>query len=521
MIQLAKIFQDGMTFQRKKACRIWGTSSEAQMAAVYINDRKVAEKELPQGKFSFLFPPQEAAQNVSVRIGADVSLRHVDFGEVWFAGGQSNMEFPMKYDAAFEEMKDCQPDEHLRYYEVGKYSFQGEREEGLKDGKAWDCWRFLNRDSIGDFSAVALYFAREIRERLGVPVAVVSCSWGGTSASAWVGRSMLESDAGLAVYLQEYEKNLEHMDLEKYYQIHFMKRKNMCGPFARMINDYMMKNTVTMEQVMQYVGKLAGNAGAQMQEGAAGGGQMSPEAFMLTGPYDENRPCGLYETMLSEVAGYTVQGVIWYQGESDDVHPELYEKLFASLVGQIREDWGEELPVIYAQLAPFESWMQAKGERFPELRRQQFKAWEHIRNIHMISCSDCGNRFDIHPKNKQPVGLRMALSAGAHVYGETLRGDAPVAAGMKLQGRQIDLWFDNADSLHLDGEELRELEVYADGERCAITGWDIEGNGLKLFLDRDVETKKTEVIFAQTPYYQVNLYNEAGLPAFPFALRQN
>lgn len=62
------------------------------------------------------------------------------------------------------------------------------------------------------------------------------------------------------------------------------------------------------------------------------------------------------------------------------------------------------------------------GDKFPELRKQQFNAWEHIDNVHMISTSDCGNRFDIHPKNKQPIGIRMALSARQHVYEEAVQG---------------------------------------------------------------------------------------------------
>ena len=136
MIKLAKIFQDGMTFQRNKPCKVWGTSSEVKTVTIYMNEKEVAERELPQGDFAFFLPPQEAAQNVTVRIGNDVVLRNVDFGEVWFAGGQSNMEFPMKYDSQFEEMKSSRPDEHLRYYEVAKYSFEGEEEEGLKTPEA-------------------------------------------------------------------------------------------------------------------------------------------------------------------------------------------------------------------------------------------------------------------------------------------------------------------------------------------------------------------------------------------------
>ncbi|NBH29313.1 hypothetical protein D3Z60_27390, partial [Lachnospiraceae bacterium] len=251
---------------------------------IYMNEKEVAERELPQGDFAFFLPPQEAAQNVTVRIGNDVVLRNVDFGEVWFAGGQSNMEFPMKYDSQFEEMKSSRPDEHLRYYEVAKYSFEGEEEEGLKSNQDWNCWRCLTPEAIGSFSAVAAYFAMELRKHYNIPVAIVSCNWGGTSASAWISREMLEADEELAVYLREYEENLAHLDMETYYQINYAKRKGMGSPFSQMINDFMMKNTVTMEQVMQHVGKLAAGAGMEMQGGTAENSGMSQESFMVTGP---------------------------------------------------------------------------------------------------------------------------------------------------------------------------------------------------------------------------------------------
>ncbi len=397
-----------------------------------------------------------------------------------------------------------------------KYSFEGEEEEGLKSNQDWNCWRCLTPEAIGSFSAVAVYFAMELRKHYNIPVAIVSCNWGGTSASAWISREMLEADEELAVYLREYEENLAHLDMETYYQINYAKRKGMGSPFAQMINDFMMKkygNDGTGDAACRKAGSRSrhGNAG-----GTAENSGMSQESFMVTGPHDENRPAGCMR--VHAVKGcrlFTIRGVIWYQGESDDTHPEIYEKLFTRLVEQLRKDWAEELPVIYAQLAPFESWMQCRGDKFPELRKQQFDAWEHIDNVHMISTSDCGNRFDIHPKNKQPIGIRMALSARQHVYGEAVQGDAPIAVEMKVQDKQICIRFDNAVSLHLEGQEFQELEIYTGEEKCEITGWSVNEDTLTVFIKEAIISNEITAVFAQTPYYQVSLFNENGLPAFP------
>ncbi len=333
---------------------------------------------------------------------------------------------------------------------------------------------------------------------------------------------MLEADEELAVYLREYEENLAHLDMETYCRINYAKRKRKSGkPFRsndQRFYDEKYGNDGTGDAACRKAGSRSrhGNAGRNRQKTSG----MSQESFMVTGPHDENRPCGLYESMLSKAAGFTIRGVIWYQGESDDTHPEIYEKLFARLLEQLRKDWAEELPVIYAQLAPFESWMQCRGDKFPELRKQQFDAWEHIDNVYMISTSDCGNRFDIHPKNKQPIGIRMALSARQHVYEEAVQGDAPVAVEMKVQDKQICIRFDNAVSLQLEGQEFQELEIYTGEEKCEITGWSVNGDIVTVFIKEAIMSNEITAVFAQTPYYQVSLFNENGLPAFPFILQK-
>ena len=126
--------------------------------------------------------------------------------------------------------------------------------------------------------------------------------------------------------------------------------------------------------------------------------------------------------------------------------------------------------------------------------------------MHMISTSDCGNRFDIHPKNKQPIGIRMALSARQHVYEEAVQGDAPVAVEMKVQDKQICIRFDNAVSLHLEGQELQELEIYTGEEKCEITGWSVNGDIVTVFIKEAIMSNEITAVFAQTPYYQVSLF---------------
>ena len=144
MFKLAKIFQDDMILQREKPIRVWGESDEQQTLAISIDGSRVAEETITAGKFSLTLPAQKAAENVTLTVkssaGDDCSLRNVDIGEIWIAGGQSNMAFFLRDDA--EGMKTIAQanDEHLRYYDVAKYAFEGEEADGFKDASRWDRW---------------------------------------------------------------------------------------------------------------------------------------------------------------------------------------------------------------------------------------------------------------------------------------------------------------------------------------------------------------------------------------------
>ena len=131
----------------------------------------------------------------------------------------------------------------------------------------------------------------------------------------------------------------------------------------------------------------------------------------------------------------------------------------------------------------------------------------------MASIGDCGMKWDIHPKNKLPVGERLALLAQGHVYGEDLLCDAPEFEKVEKEGNDLIISFLHSEGLHISGEKLQEMQVEtADGERKDITEVRIQDE--KLILPDCADVKK--IFFAWTDYYEENLYNRAGIPAKPF-----
>lgn len=535
-MQLARVFSNEMVLQRRTPILIWGESEKNERIEIKINKSTVCTAEAAKGEFSFLIPAQEAAEDVLLEIG-DICLEHVDIGEVWVAGGQSNMEFMLQYTEGGEEEISSAADQHLRTYTVGQYSFAGEREAGYKAWNPWDRWLTYVPEHAPELPATAVYFAKELR-RSGIPVGIISCNWGGTSASAWMKKERLSEDNGLKVYMDEFEDIVSKLDLKRYQTVKDKIRPMMASPQSRKSMSMMLKNTFQPDEWKKMM-----SAQLKQEEG-----QPSMEEVMAVGPGDPNEPGALYENMVQEIAGYSVRGVIWYQGETDENKAERYARLFSALIHCWREEWKKKnasagkMPFLFVQLAPYGTWMGNSNENYPVLRRQQEQVSKTVPDTYMASISDIGNVYDIHPKNKRPVGERLALLARKYVYGEEeILADAPEADQAEKEGDTLAIRFTNGRGLHIKDVDFSSngfackdidekllppilsgvngLKVLADGKILVKAVCRTEENRLLIRADELQDAKELCVEFAQTGFYQVNLYNEAEIPAKPFTVK--
>lgn len=512
-MKLAEIFQDGMIIQREKPFAVWGETDAEEEIAVRLNGRTLCTEKTGPGKFRITVPAQPAAESVTLEIG-DLALRDVDFGEVWIAGGQSNMNFLVKWDAEREEIYAAPADRHVRYYEVGKYCFEGEEKDGFKDGSRWNTWFPFKRENSPYFSAVATWFALRLRETLGVPVGVVGCSVGGTSASTWMDDAILRADPDLKIYTDEYDASLKDLNLERYYKINHMVRAATGGKAGEEGEDFLEGNTgVTMQEYMAF--QMRGKDPQALAEERQARTSIPMEEILRKGPNDPH-PGSLYRTMVAKIAGFSCRGVLFYQGCDDVQKGAIYGKLFSALIACWRRDWGEELPFLFAQLAPFGSWMGNTGDLFPLVRRAQREVWDTVPKTYMVSTSDVGCEIDIHPKYKRNVGARMYLQAMDKVYGVSTVSDAPVCVRAEKEENCVVLTFANAAALSLRGGRINALEVLRGGVPTGPVSASAEGNRVILRGEGLSEEGSLEIRFAETGYYEVNLYNEAGIPAVPF-----
>ncbi len=229
-----------------------------------------------------------------------------------------------------------------------------------------------------------------------------------------------------------------------------------------------------------------------------------------------NRPTVLFNAMIHPLVPYTIRGAIWYQGESNAGRAYQYRDLFPLMITDWRKQWNSNFPFYFVQLANFTQVNPNPGESdWAELREAQAQTL-NLGNTGMAVTIDIGEANDIHPKNKQEVGLRLALQARANTYGEDVVASGPVFSSFKIQGSRIRITFSNAQGglKTKDNQPLKGFAVAGVDHQFHWAEATIEGN--------DVIVSSADVAFPVAVRYAwatnpvCNLYNGAGLPASPF-----
>lgn len=523
MLHTGLLFQDHMVLQRDKSISIWGTADAGKTVTVYIQGRTFETAADKEGNWKVSIGPLRTSFSEEMSIVSKeekIVYQDIQVGEVWLAGGQSNMEFHMRYDADFEVEKEKCSNDNIRFFDYPEVSYVGQIDEA-DYSKNYGFWRKAEPEQLERFSAVGYYFAKELQEKYNVPVGIVGCNWGGTPACAWMSEEAVVEGGG-QVYLDEYDAAVSQLDLEEY------ERKFKGNPGSWRMD---LLGDPISDMVMR--GCSIEDMAGQLKQMGIDLTQLGEDSFALPiGPKFERRPCGLYESMLKPVAPYSVRGIIWYQGETDgDCHPEIYRTLFPALIRNWRQLWNEELPFLFVQLAPLEQWMECNGDAYAQIRAAQQYTAETVPNTAMAVITDCGMQFDIHPKKKKPVGHRLALLAENKVYGEDILCEAPALTGAEAEEGRIILTFENAgEGLYLaeklptgetvDKTRLGGLRIFQDGKELDQTALYAKAEKNKVIISESCIQSQAEIkiILAGTGWYQMNLYNSADIPARPGTL---
>lgn len=501
MLKTAAVFSDNMVLQREKNISIFGETDSNSVTVSFCG--KKANAKIESGKWMAILPPMNAGGPYSMTVtdGNDtLTFENIMIGEVWLAGGQSNMEYFLENEThAAQTLEYLEGNDKIRFYGVPRNAFFN---EDYFKAENENSWQIAGKESSKLWSAVGVYFADKISNELdGVTVGIIGCNWGGTSASAWMSREYLEGVDEIKAYIDEYEKAIEGKtdsqmiaEYDEYcrYDEEWFKKSQKC---------YAENPNISWDEVQEICGK-----------------NLWPGPMGIKNPF---RICGLYETMLKRVSPYTIRGFIYYQGESDDHKPNSYYTLLSRLIACWRNEWQEdELPFLLVQLPMFKYSHDEDRKHWCIIREAQMRAYKTIKNTGIAVITEHGEYNDIHPKNKIPVGERLALQALLHVYGKNdTDAFGPVYRDCIRHENSLELLFDHAEN----GFEIKDT---ADGFEIAGSDKEFhkaeaEIKGDRIYISADEVANPEYARYAWTNYMEVKVFGKNGIPLAPFRTSMN
>lgn len=498
MLSLPDIFASHMVLQRRTVIPVWGCAPDGSTITVQLGEQCV-HAVAAGGRWMVHLAPMEAATGLtmSIRCG-DESLQFHDvaIGEVWIAGGQSNMAMTMRDDADYASVKANLDSAQLRFYrcptpDVMGFHFrpQPASNEGI--------WMSCSAETLAQFSAVGYYFQSALAEALHIPVAIVACNVSGTRSAAWADLDMLRRTPEVHEVVAEWDEAMSHYD-----------------PVV-----YNAQADAAIEQFMKSMQEnMAFFDASKPHDSHAKPPKQDPLRIPM-GPRHMARPGGYFESMTRPLAPYACRGVIWYQGESDN--EEGRERYFAASTRAVIASWRAlwqrpEMPFLMVQLAPFSHWLHTTGEYYPILRAQQQQVADSDPNVWLACIMDAGEAENIHPVHKRPVGTRLALLARGKVYGEDILCQSPSLCDAERTGHVIRLHLSPCGSgLYAAPGIPHPLALIVEGISVPIDHIDIQGDTVTLTA-AELAGRPCEVRYAWENYTVGSLYNSAGLPVFPF-----
>ena len=485
-VRLPALIGDNMVLQAEAKTNVWGWADPAEKVAVTFADKKADTTAGPDGKWSVRLADLKSGTAGELTIAGTntIALKNVVVGEVWVASGQSNMEFSVAGAMNKDAEIAAATFPAIRMFTVQKAAKAEPQEDCI--GK----WEVCTPEVVPHFSAVGYFFARHLHETLKQPVGVIHSSWGGTPAEHWTPTPVMEADPDFKPSVDNWAK------------------VRAAYPEAKAKWDAAMEEWKTAAEKAKAEG--------MPEPKRPGGPPRGGDAF--------GGPGCLYNGMIAPVVPYTIQGAIWYQGESNASAARLYRKLFPTMILSWRRAWmqgglaGSEMPdfpFIFVQLANFMARHDVpKESNWAALREAQTMTLE-MPHTGMAVAIDVGDATDIHPKNKQEVGRRLALNAEATVYYHDQEFSGPLFGGAQAEEGKIRLSFRNAEGMKAkDGGPLKGFALAGEDRVFHWAEAEIQGDHI-VVTSKDVPAP-VAVRYAWADNPECNLINAAGLPASPF-----
>jgi sialate O-acetylesterase len=621
-VSLPKFFSDNMVLQRDQLIPVWGWANAGEKITVQFDKQIKTIKADKDGKWMIKLEPETAGGPFQLTIKGKnvVTISNVLVGEVWICSGQSNMEMPIEGWGKINNYK--QEIANADYPMIRHIKIPNTVSSTPKEDVTKGDWQICSPQSAGDFTAAGYFFARELYNKLHVPIGLINTSWGGTMIETWISKKgfeqtpyfkkMIDSMSSLDLEnaakqkkeaimkkieaLQgKFDENANtdqwkvldfddskwpHMKLPGYWEQQNLGLEDLDGVvwFRKTIviddvnagkpatidlskiddSDESFVNGTKVGETKNKYGELrhyeipagvlkAGkNIIAIRVEDTGGGGGVYGDASDMkitigskvislagewlfkiasvfqnsTGIGPNSYPTLLFNGMINPLIPYAIKGAIWYQGEANADRAYEYRRSFPLMITDWRRQWHEgDFPFYFVQLASFNAGNgnSERGSSWAELREAQ-KMTLSLPNTGMAVTTDIGDANDIHPKDKQDVGKRLADIALNNVYAHTMEYSGPVFQSMKNDGNKMILTFSHiGDGLTVKDKYgyLKGFEVAGSDRHFHYAKAYIEGDKIIVYQDEVSSPIAVRYAWADDAL-EANLFNKNGFPASSF-----
>lgn len=491
-LELHPLFTDHAVLQQELPVPVWGTAEPDADVEVTFAGQTHESKADAKGNWMVVLDPLLAdaePQSLAVSSGEKiVAVDDVLIGEVWVGSGQSNMAWTVSRTFTADQTARAAEEGSFKGIRLFKVPVSGadERESSVNAS-----WALPEKDAVLNFSAAAFYFAARLARDRSVPVGIIQSANGGTNAYSWINSETRDRDPAAdtvrsywAAMLKYYPDNL------KKYEAALAKWKEKSAAAKKAGETFTVR---------------------------------APQAPM--GKDHVKRPSGHYNAMVAPLQPYAIRGVIWYQGEANSRVPfnTGYKDLMLALVEGWRGDWAtasggdverRDFPFYLVQLPNFAG---GDPDGWPIIREQMLKFWEEGENTGMVVAIDKGEADDIHPRDKKPVGERLASFARANTYGENITFTGPVYDSLQIEGDKaiVKFRYSEAGLASLDKQPLKYFEIAGADATFHPAEAGIDGDRLIVTSEKVAEPRAVRYAWKSNPE-GANFGNQEGFPASPF-----
>ena len=536
-VSLPKFFGDNMVLQRNKPIPVWGWANAGEKITLQFKEQTATATADSKGKWMITLKQTAAGgpYQLTVKGANTITLNNVMVGEVWICSGQSNMEMPI---AGWGKINNYEQEiANANYPMIRHFKVPNTVSSLPKDDITGGDWKVCSPATAGDFTAVGYFFARELYNKLKVPIGLLNTSWGGTMVETWTSREAFENSPEFKSMiaampsldldsLLKQKTAAANQQIEAWQGADVVQNTSLWKDAKTDDNNWhsvpvpglwseaplsVLDGIVWLRKTIDVPAEDAGKAGAlqlamiddndstyingtlvgstngynakrkyevpagllqagknviavRVEDTGGGGGiygdstdvklTIGEHTIPLTGDWrariekassktavgPNDYPTLLYNAMVNPLIPFAMRGVIWYQGETNASRANQYGKAFPLMINDWRSRWHQgAFPFYFVQLASFNAGggNSKKGSQWAELREAQTKTLS-LPNTGMAVITDIGDANNIHPKNKQDVGKRLAAIALHNVYGESNVFSGPTFQSMKQDGNNID-----------------------------------------------------------------------------------